>query len=259
MNNTLALLRMIFIIIVIMLILLLIFSIFYSKSFAKFVLKLRQKEAELASLKAKIRPHFLYNSLEIVRMNAISNSDSETANLVFQLARQLRASIDKSKEMVFLSQELEMIEGYFAFTDLRYDHRIIWNIECPSDLENAYVLSLMIQPIVENAIIHGIAPKGEGRIEIRVIKKETTLLLTVQDDGIGMEAEEVAKITARLGSDYSIAEAEKEDDSIGIKNVHDRLRYRFGDSFGLSLESVPAQGTRIILRMPLLVKETVYV
>jgi two-component system sensor histidine kinase YesM len=218
-----------------------------------FLAQIRQKEAELSSLKAKIKPHFLYNSLELIRMNAITHNDESTAELVFLLAGQIRASIEHLNETVNLSQELDMIRGYFAFIDLRYNHNIAWDISCDPSLNRVRVLSLMLQPIIENAVIHGIKPRGRGHIRISIEKQGDNLIIKVTDDGVGMDEEMVKKIKMHLQKEYR--EEDRDEDSIGLKNVHDRLRYKYGASYGVSIFSVPESGTTIIITLPFIQSE----
>jgi two-component system sensor histidine kinase YesM len=229
---------------------LLVISYFYSKSFSSFISKIRRKEAELGSLKSIIKPHYLYNTLEIIRMNAINNDDHSTAELVTNLAEQMRLSIAETKEMVFLDQELEMIRSYFVFIDMSYDHRVTWAITCDDELRPALVLSLMIQPIVENAVIHGIKPKGKGHVEIKVERKGRNLLVKVQDDGVGMEAGAVKHLAEQLEKNNEYSGEDRQYDTIGLKNVHDRIRCRFGESFGITMESSPQKGTAVIILLP---------
>ncbi|MDR3193299.1 MAG: sensor histidine kinase [Treponema sp.] len=213
------------------------------------IARIRQKEAELSSLKARIKPHFLYNSLEIIRMNAIANDDNSTADLVMHLAQQMKASIERRDETVPLSRELDLVRGYFAFVNLRYDHKVLLEIHGDPALENVQVLSLLIQPVAENAVIHGIIPKGAGRVSIRIGAEKDCLRIIVEDDGVGMDDATLKNLTCLLGNEYQAEGGQ--DDSIGLKNVHDRLRYKFGESYGVSIGSTPGRGSTITLSLPL--------
>jgi two-component system sensor histidine kinase YesM len=259
MDDITDLFSMIYVIVVLILITLILLSLFYSKSLSNFVTHIRRTEAELGSLKAKIKPHFLYNTLEIIRMNAIAHDDTSTAGMVFNLAEQMRFSIEGDREMVPLRHELNMLRSYFSFIDLRYEGAITWNILCDPALEDAQVLNLMLQPVVENAVIHGIKPHGQGRIAIAVEKKGRDLFITVHDDGIGMEEPVISKLIARLEADYKVPKVHEGHDSIGLKNVHDRLRYRYGAPYGLSIESTPGKGSVILLTLPLVYPEVPHV
>jgi two-component system sensor histidine kinase YesM len=188
-------------------------------------------------------------------MNAIAHDDTSTAGMVFNLAEQMRFSIEEDREMVPLRHELNMLRSYFSFIELRYDGNITWNILCDPALEDAQVLNLMLQPVVENAVIHGIKPHGKGSIIITVETKGKDLHIRVHDDGIGMEEAVVSRLIARLETDYKVPKTHESHDSIGLKNVHDRLRYRYGVPYGLSIESTPGKGSVILLTLPLVYPE----
>jgi two-component system sensor histidine kinase YesM len=216
-----------------------------------FIAQIRRKEAELSSLKARIKPHFLYNSLEIIRMNAVAHEDTLTADLVLHLAQQMKASMEQPDETVSLSRELDLVRGYFAFIDLRYDHAITLRIQCDPVMEDAEVLSLLIQPVVENAVIHGLKPKGAGQVCIRVHIEQNNLIIIVEDNGIGMDGALVTELTGLLNNEYRSDRKYQKDDSIGLKNVHDRLRYKYGEFYGVSIKSTLGSGSAIQLTLPL--------
>lgn len=224
-----------------------------------FLARLRWKEAELSSLKAKIKPHFLYNSLEIIRMNAVTNNDESTAELALLLADQMRYSLGQLDGKVPLSRELEMIRNYFAFIDIRYNHGIVWDIAAENGLEHAMVLGLMIQPVVENAIIHGIKPRGAGHVQIIAERNNADLVVRIMDDGIGMDQDILLGLTHQLNDDkFDDKDSEALEggrDPMGLKNVHDRLRYEYGDPYGLSISSAPQIGTSVTMLLPLFFEE----
>ena len=212
--------------------------------------KLRLKEAELSALRARIKPHFIYNSLEIIRMNAIANNDESTADLTFHLAEFMHTLIEPGHNEVHLSKELNLLKSYLAFIDIRYEHKIMWKINVKEELLRVRVLSLMIQPVVENAIIHGIIPKGKGIIDINIFTEEDVLVITISDNGVGMDEILKERLTTQLESVSQETEAKQEVESIGLKNVHDRLHYTYGNSYGVSIESNPGEGTVITMTLP---------
>lgn len=173
MDDITGLFMMIYIIVVLILIALVILSLFYAKSLANFTAHIQRREAELGSLKTKIKPHFLYNTLEVIRMNAVAHDDTSTANMVFNLAEQMRYSIEEDHENVSLRHEFDMLRSYFSFIDLRYEGTIVWDILCDPELEDAQVQNLMLQPIVENAVIHGLKPRGRIVVAAEIIRKES--------------------------------------------------------------------------------------
>jgi two-component system sensor histidine kinase YesM len=220
-----------------------------------FLSKLRLKEAELSTLRARIKPHFIYNSLEIIRMNAIAHDDESTAGLTFHLAEFMRTLIEPGNNEVPLSQELNLLRSYLTFIDICYENRITWKIRVEDELSEAQVLSLMIQPIVENAIIHGIQPLGKGHIDINASREKDDLSIIIIDDGVGMSEGIKEKLTAQLQTVSYDVEANQDGDSIGLKNVHDRLRYTYGNSYGVSINSSPGKGTSITMLLPLRLPE----
>lgn len=212
--------------------------------------KLRLREAELSALRARIKPHFLYNSLEIIRMNAIAHDDESTSNLSYHLAEFMHALLETDGNEVPLRHELDLLRNYLTFIDIRYEGRIAWTIDSGPALEEAKVLSLMIQPVVENAIIHGISPKGEGRVYISIAAENENLIIRVMDDGAGMDIKVIEKLNSILRAGYDESEMAHNGDSIGLKNVHDRLRSSYGDPYGISIESIPGK-TVIAMLLPL--------
>jgi two-component system sensor histidine kinase YesM len=167
----------------------------------------------------------------------------------------MRFSVEEDREMVPLQHELNMLRSYFSFIDLRYEGNITWKISCDPALEDARVFNLMLQPVVENAIIHGIKPRGQGCIIVAVESKGQDMLIKVHDNGIGMKKEEVSKLITQLERDYKVPKTHENHNSIGLKNVHDRLRYRYGTPYGVSIESTPGQGSVILILLPLIYSE----
>ncbi len=218
-----------------------------------YLAQIKSKEAELNALKTQIQPHFLYNSLEIIRMNSVSNGDKETAQMSYLLAKQFRYLIGEVNETVTLKQELEMVEDYFKFVNVRNDHKISFINSVPKVYLDGSVLKLSIQPIVENCVVHGIKPRGFGQVMILAEHKDKDLLITILDNGIGMEQTTIQGIEERLSTDGMDYKYEESELSIGLKNVHDRLRYKYGPGYGLSIKSQPQIGTSITILQPLLI------
>lgn len=214
--------------------------------------QIRRKEAELNALKTQIQPHFIYNSLEIIRMNAVTNGDSETAGMAYLLAKQLRYLIGEVNETVTLRQELDMVRDYFEFINIRYNHKISLINSVNEKYLDASILKLSIQPIVENSVIHGIKPKGFGKVMILAELKGEDLAITILDNGIGMEEDNVNSIEKHLNNDGIEFKIEQDKISIGLKNVHDRLRYKYGHKYGILVTSKPKIGTSITILQPFL-------
>jgi two-component system sensor histidine kinase YesM len=165
----------------------------------------------------------------------------------------MRSSIEPLNETVTLSRELDMIRAYFAFIDLRYNHEITWDINCDPSLGSAQVLSLMLQPVVENAVIHGIKPRGRGHIQITVERRDNDLIIKVTDNGMGMDEDTILKLGGQLQSEFRREDEGK--DSVGLKNVRDRLRYKYGEPYGLSISGALGQGVSVTIVLPLIQRD----
>ena len=214
-----------------------------------YIASIKQKEAELDALRMQIHPHYLYNTLEVIRMSSVAHKDQETAQMTLSLVRQLQYVIGESREQVPLSKELEIVRDYVSLVSLRYG-RIDLTSSVPPPLMNCSILKMTLQPIVENAVQHGLRPLGGGQISISAAREGDRLLLTVMDNGCGMDAEQLERLRAQLGSD-ALPEV-KEDGlrSIGTKNVHDRIRLACGGQYGLEIESGEGVGTAVVIRLP---------
>lgn len=214
-----------------------------------YINEIKRKQAELNALKSQIRPHYLYNTLEVIRMSAVANGDRKVADMIHALSDQLQYVIDYGDESVTLEQELEHLRHYFHLIEVRFDHRISLQVELQSqELTSASVLKLILQPIVENAVHHGIRPKGgKGIVLITIERLEGDILgITIYDDGAGMEQEQLESLRIHLNNqDRNMGK------SIGIKNVHERIKAAYGSQYGLDMESRPHIGTSVRILLPL--------
>lgn len=214
-----------------------------------YVNEIKRKQVELNALKSQIRPHYLYNTLEVIRMSAVANGDRKVADMIHSLSDQLQYVIDYGEESVTLAQELEHLRHYFHLIEVRFDHRISLEVELQSpELNSASVLKLILQPIVENAVHHGIRPKGgKGSVLITIEKSEgDKLSITIYDDGLGVEQEQLESMRIQLNNpDVSMGK------SIGIKNVHERIKAAYGSEYGLDMESRLHIGTSVRILLPL--------
>ncbi len=214
--------------------------------------KLNQVEAEFKALASQINPHFLYNTLETIRMKAYVNNDKETADLVKKLGKFMRRCLEVKDGMVTLQSELEFTKSYLELQSARFGDRVSYSIYSEVD-KNYKVLPLIIQPIVENAFVHGIeGAKSNGRISIKVLYKGENVLIEVSDNGSGISSERLRELMAKL---------EKNDTSsgksIGLTNVNKRIKMYHGEQYGMSIETVLGRGTTIRLTIPREVDENV--
>lgn len=205
----------------------------------------RLKHAEIKALQAQINPHFLYNTLDTIKWLAKLKRYDELTVIVTELGKLLRNTISSHKEFITVRECLELINNYLNIQKIRYGQRlkIAFHIE-PAILDYR-IPKLLLQPIVENAIIHGLEKKiGPGHLEINGRQEAGELVFEVIDDGLGIEPEKIALLNARINWSST-------SDSIGLQNVNRRIQLAYGPEYGLHLESQPGEGTKVTLRFPL--------
>ena len=212
--------------------------------------EIKQRDAELNALKSQIKPHYLYNTLDVIRMTAINNDDRQTARMVESLASQLRYLIGNSNDTVTVGDELKSIEDYFEIIKVRYEGRIELKINAPEQLLELRVLKLILQPAVENAIKHGFKMKmNQGMIWVTVLLKAKDLVFTIMDNGIGMTNEELRLLQHNL----EVEEINQNSNGgVGLHNVKERIRRKYGTDYGIDVQSSLGKGTIVIIRIPYL-------
>ena len=217
-----------------------------------YVAQICQKDAELNALKMQIQPHYLYNTLDVIRMTALDQEDEKTAELLECLAHQLRYVMGEHNERIRLRDELQMLREYFVIMKVRYEGRINLHIQISNEDLDLYILKMLLQPVVENAIKHGLREKsGEGTVAIRVSRNEDILEIVVMDDGIGMDEEQVRQMQETLDVPEIGYIGEDGHVSIGMKNVYDRIKLNCGKEYGFRVESVKGMGTIVSYRLPI--------
>lgn len=216
-----------------------------------YVAEIKQKQAELNALKSQIRPHYLYNTLEVIRMNAVYNDDEEVADMILALSNQLKYVIDYGEDWVAIKDEISHLEDYFYILRVRYENRIDLRVTMDETIRPDYqILKLSLQPIVENAIQHGIQPKGgKGSVLVQVEASDERLVVTIYDDGVGIAADTLQKLQ------YTLADPKAPAKNVGLKNVHDRIKTVCGEEYGLEISSIEQVGTSVKLIFPLLEKQ----
>ena len=217
-----------------------------------YVAELRQKDAELSALKSTIKPHYLYNTLEVIRMTAISENAPKASGLIDSLSKQLRYLIGNESDQVTLEAELENIREYFYIVKVRYENLYDLEIDVPADCLRLKVLKLILQPTIENAVKHGLRPKkGAGKVRVSALRKAECLCITVMDDGVGMTEQQVQEITDVLEQD-TLGRQNGEKISIGIKNTYDRIVKNYGRDYGFQITSCENLGTIVEYTLPVL-------
>jgi two-component system, sensor histidine kinase YesM len=217
----------------------------------------RKRKAELAMLQAQINPHFLFNVLNSIRMKVMRGGDQESARMIASLSKLLRMTISRDEDAITLHEEIELLTHYVELMNLRQKEKVQLNVDVAAAGFHVKVPRFILQPLVENALIHGLSRSaGTIRIETEIKDDERFLNLSVEDDGSGMEADALARLRERLSSDSFVTEQEMEPaaagiSGIGVANVAERMRIMFGDAFSMIINSQPGKGTRIIMQIPI--------
>ena len=209
-----------------------------------------QREMEFKMLASQINPHFLYNTLELIRMQAISQQNRGVANSIMLLARSMHYVLENTgTREATLEKEFDHVKIYLQIQKMRFGDRVNWNfyLDDNVDIRQYYVLPLLIQPVVENAIIHGLeGVKEDGHISIILEREKENLLITVRDNGDGMSGERLSEVRENINR-------KQKDDrmSIGLYNINQRMKARYGAEFGLQIKSECGKGTSVTLVLPL--------
>jgi two-component system, sensor histidine kinase YesM len=219
----------------------------------------QKREAELRSLQAHIKPHFLYNTLDTIHWMARSKGAEDIAEVVQSLSRLFRLGLSKGSDNVPLADELEHIVSYLKIQQVRYKSKLHYSIDVEPHLQEFYVLKLLLQPIVENAIYHGIKERrGPGHLSIEVAERQGDLYLTVRDTGAGIPPERLAVLRHKLESVGREPDGDAEQylpdstgSGYGILNVQARIRLTYGTEYGLQIDSEPGTGTTVTVRHPI--------
>ncbi|MDB4866801.1 MAG: Histidine kinase [Cohnella sp.] len=214
--------------------------------------ELVKKEAEVKALQSQINPHFLYNTLAIIDSMASIKKEKEISEITQILADIFRYSIS-GNDVTTIKEEINQVQRYLYIQKIRYKNKITETIEIDPETENCLITKLLLQPIVENAIIHGISRTSDhGRLSIKVFSvDEDTLTIEISDNGNGIPEQRLQEIKTRLReADSDLLSTTQRGGHIGIENVHRRIRNTFGDEYGLEIESRPGQGTKVIMVIP---------
>ena len=210
-------------------------------------LLIKQREAELELLRAQINPHFLFNTLNSIKCMALINQANHIAEMISALGRLLENSIQRGKDMITLEEEIENLKNYVLLQQMRYGNKLRILYDMDPELLTLEVPRLILQPIVENAIIHGLEKKANGgQIQVYGRRKEEVAEIVIEDNGVGMSQEEVENLRTGLDPTHQ----RKSFSGIGIKNVDERIRLVYGEDYGLTITSKINVGTKVILVIP---------
>ncbi len=208
--------------------------------------QLKEKEAELKCLQAQINPHFLYNTLDSIFRKSRKSGDTEVSEMIYTLSRLFRQILNSGNEFTTIAQEKELIENYLLLQKKRYKQKLNYIIQLDEDLLDCPIPNLLMQPLVENAIVHGIIPKNkEGMIVISGCRRDNNITLKIIDNGVGMEAEKVDEL-------FSTGIKAQKSHGYAIRNIQERLELYYGKNHEFSIISSSGHGTTvtILLKMP---------
>lgn len=205
-----------------------------------------KRRSEFDTLQSQINPHFLYNTLDIIVWMIENEKQSEAVKVVTALARFFRISLSKGKSIIPVRDELEHVRNYLMIQHMRYKNKFTYAIEADEDVLELASLKLMLQPLVENAIYHGMEfMDGDGEILVRAWRREDDLYMSVSDNGLGMTREQVERLFQ--AADHT---SSGRGSGIGVKNVNERIKLYFGTGYGLEILSEPDEGTTVTAHLP---------
>ena len=203
-----------------------------------------KRKLELRALQGQINPHFLYNTLDSIIWMIELGENERAIDMTSSLAKFFRLGISRGSETISVRTEIEYVQTYLAIQKQRYKDKLSYEIAFSPELYNRQILKLLIQPLVENAIYHGIKNmEGLGRIRIIGRRENETIVIRIDDNGVGMQAAQLEALAA--------GQIEPSQSSgVGVRNVQDRIRLYFGDEYGVRFESTPGTGTIATIRIP---------
>ena len=202
--------------------------------------KITQKEAELKALQAQINPHFLYNTLSLINWKALAAGEEDISRMTLALSTFYRTALNRGRNVLQVETELSNTRAYLEIQSMLHDGDFDYEIEAQTEILQCESLNLILQPLVENAIHHGIEEKtdGRGKITVRGWKEDNCVWLMVEDNGVGMEQEVADKILTMESKGY------------GVRNVDERIRLCYGEKYAMKVESVVGKGTKMTIHFP---------
>ena len=202
--------------------------------------KITQKEAELKTLQAQINPHFLYNTLSLINWKALAAGEEDISRMTLALSTFYRTALNRGRNVLQVETELSNTRAYLEIQSMLHDGDFDYEIEAQTEILQCESLNLILQPLVENAIHHGIEEKtdGRGKITVRGWKEDNCVWFMVEDNGVGMEQEVADKILTMESKGY------------GVRNVDERIRLCYGEKYAMKVESVVGKGTKMTIHFP---------
>lgn len=214
--------------------------------------QLMMKQAEINALQSQINPHFLYNTLDTIRGQAFQYGAKDIQIMTLALSKLFRYSISNQKSHVTLEEELNNINNYLMIQQIRFCNKFIIKKQIEPDTLHCKIPKLIVQPIVENAVHHGLEPKmGSGTLTLRSYRTRTRLVIEVKDDGVGIPPDKAEKLNHALACNTAYCEKASGRTSVGLTNTNSRIKLCFGPEYGLSIYSTPSIGSNIIFHLPI--------
>ena len=212
-----------------------------------YVIKLSEKESELAALQAQINPHFLYNTLDSLYWQATEAGNDEIAESILDLSQLFRLVLNQGKSVVTIEQEINLITHYLQIQKMRFPRKINYEITVAPEVAKVKIPKLILQPFVENAIVHGFENVSTAcLLTVCAERQEDYVRFVIKDDGIGMNKEQLASLWESEPANYSKVRIGR----YAIKNIRERLQLRYHDAFHLEILSDVGKGTTVILEVP---------
>lgn len=211
-----------------------------------YIAQIKEREAELNALQAQINPHFLYNTLDTILMKAEGCKENEIADMIYSLSRLFRLSLNRGKGVIQVAKEKELIEHYLALQKIRFKNRLSYQINIDEDILEYSIPKLILQPFVENSIIHGIeSQKRDGIVIVTGCLVGNEIKFTIEDNGVGMEQEKLKRLHEPEDNEGINAANSAAPGGYAITNVNDRLKLAYKDSYSLNFTSEPGKGTKV--------------
>ena len=207
------------------------------------------RKTELKALQAQINPHFLYNTLDSISWMCEEGKNADAVMMVNALAKLFRISISRGKEMIPIEKEVQHAECYLQIQKFRYTNQFDYKFEVQESCKQYLCNKITLQPLIENALYHGLNMIDEGHIIIRIFEDQDDVILEVEDNGVGMSEEQISELFENDITDKH---------GIGVKNVNDRIKIYFGDKYGITIRSELDEGTCVSIRIPKITEDDKY-
>lgn len=208
--------------------------------------QVRLRKAEFELLQSQINPHFLYNTLDAIIWLAEAGEQKKVVSMVGNLSEFFRTSLNQGKDIISIREEIQHVRSYLEIQQVRYQDILKYEIQVPKELNKYMIPKITIQPLVENALYHGIKNKrGPGRITVGAKREEEYFVIFIEDNGIGINKERLEQVRNKI-----LYKTSAGNDIYGLYNVNERIRLNFGEKYGISIESIYGEKTTVSIILP---------